>query len=710
MFSHQVTTDDFHQGFDGYANQGLAGPIAEAMTQLRWRPFGNPALETHRVTNARGAKGLPVLTSKVSDGRRIIWTHDADTQVLLLVGEHDKMYRRAERMRIDRPDGGSIAVTMSRQHDDDPPERVHTDEGYSTGALFTFLTDQEMLDAGLSRFSLHLLRTYEAPVEMDGAVDELAWPQFEIAWGLLEQFEATGGHPKPPFPYEQSPLRHEAQDETSIVVRIDHLPRLPDVDADELTRWLMKPIEDWMVFLDPAQQVLVDRPFAGPSRISGPAGTGKTVVGLHRTAATLRKNAQARVLVTSLVRTLPPVLKSLHGRFAPDVADRAEFVGLHGWALQFLHASDLHPRFEPEMAQRELWAAIRTAGRPLTQSGMAESYLADEITWVIQGRGLGGLEHYLGLARTGRGSPLSASQRQQVWTVVEDYRTRLRVAGILDENDLLADALALVDAQGLSVRYEAVIVDEAQDLTLVGAKLAAGIARQSQGQLIVLGDGHQSIYPGAFRLSDAGIDIRGRSRVLTRNYRNAMGVLDAAYRLDVQSSAQDPTEERDAERPHDAARLVDGVVTLEGFETEVDLQLGLTGEIDRLRQEGVAVGDIAVLVPTNQLADTWIDRVAELDLKAMRLDSYQGIPVDAVKVGTVHRAKGLEFKHVLLPAVGADTLGDVQDPSEDDLAHAERRALARRQLFVAMTRARDSLWMGYTGPRSTLLAAIEGRS
>jgi len=110
-----------------------------------------------------------------------------------------------------------------------------------------------------------------------------------------------------------------------VELEIAELPTAEEVQAELLEALLAPPIEEWMAFLHPDQAKLVRRSFSGPARIRGAAGTGKTVVGLHR-AAYLARSRPGKVLVTTYVRTLPVVLGSLLKRMAPEVADRVEFV------------------------------------------------------------------------------------------------------------------------------------------------------------------------------------------------------------------------------------------------------------------------------------------------------------------------------------------------------------------------------------------------
>mgnify|MGYP005990578671 FL=1 len=134
------------------------------------------------------------------------------------------------------------------------------------------------------------------------------------------------------------------------------------------------------------------------------------------------------------------------------------------------------------------------------------------------------------------------------------------------------------------------------------------------------------------------------------------------------------------------------------------LVLALTAACE---QPGVTAGDLAVLFPSNKMVSKYESVIRGLGMATQLLTKYDGHHTEAVKVGTYQRAKGLEFKHVFLPRLEPTSLGEVKRFNEDDDTHAERIELLKRQLFVAMTRARDGVWAGWVGHAPTLLGALE---
>lgn len=451
-----------------------------------------------------------------------------------------------------------------------------------------------------------------------------------------------------------------------------------------------QPIEPWMTFLHPDQARLVRRSFSGPWRLRGAAGTGKTVVALHR-AAYLASSRPGRVLFTSYVRTLPEVMRALYRRLAPETADRVEFTSLHRWARGVLADAGVPVRMEPGKVEDAFARAfLRWPGRgTLVTDSTPFGYWKDEIDHVVKGRGLTQFGEYADLRRVGRRTRLTVEQRAEVWRLYEAYNTILRDRGIVDFNDVLTLALDRVRTW-VDSPYSAVVVDEVQDLNLLGVQLLHALVGDAPDGLTLVGDGQQAIYPGGYTLAEAAISVVGRASVLRVNYRNTAEILDFASAVVADDAFEDLGAELEQGR-RDVAVVRTGGATPERFRAadavEHDRAL-VAGVRAAGREAGLA--NVAVLVPTRRLASHYRRVLAEARIPATSLEDYDGTAVEAVKVGTCKRAKGLEFACVFLPQLALP----VAPEDEEDPAALERAALDRREHYVAMTRARDFLWVG----------------
>jgi len=465
---------------------------------------------------------------------------------------------------------------------------------------------------------------------------------------------------------------------------LESLLTVEDVTEILLAGVLAEPIESWMSFLHPSQAKLVRRSFSGPSRIRGAAGTGKTVVGLHK-AAYLARSQPKTVLVTSFVKTLPEVLSQLMLRLAPEVAGRVEFMGVHAFAGRLLGSRGIRTNLKPaeaDIAFNTAWQQFGMGGS-LEQIDRSRQYWRDEISKVIKGRGLTTFDEYADLARTGRRRGLILDQRRSVWKLFLAYQEGLKSRGIHDFDDVILLAEASLRSNPLDA-YGAVIIDEAQDLSCAMVRMLHLLVGDAPDGLTVIGDGQQSIYPGGFTLAEAGISIAGRGVVMSTNYRNTREIVAFA------AHAVEGDQFADIDGGVQASDAIAEVVRsgpppmFERFSSRLEHDRAL---LERLRHLDCPLGDVGILsLMTYGVKDT-LQLLQSAGIPAINLEDYSGRPVDAVKVGTVKRAKGLEFKTVLLPRVRPEWI----DPAEgDDEAHI----IHRRELYVAMTRARDELWVG----------------
>ncbi|MFZ5870276.1 MAG: UvrD-helicase domain-containing protein [Actinomycetota bacterium] len=493
--------------------------------------------------------------------------------------------------------------------------------------------------------------------------------------------------PEPVLPRQLPPVEDEQLE----------LLDIAELEASLIEAELAKPIEQWMTFLHPDQHVVVRRAANGPSRVRGPAGTGKTVVGLHRTAY-LAGRRPGRLLYASYVRTLPTVLGSLYARLSPHTADRVEFASVHGWALRFLRSRGVRVSLDGDAARQMFNRAWASVGRytVLSRIPVHQDYWHDEVIAVIKGRGLHDFSEYADLQRVGRRTPLQAEHRAAVWDLYQAYDVALRESGVHDFADVLALALAEVRARPLAEPYVAVLVDEVQDLTAVGVRLMHALVGDAPDGLHLIGDGQQAIYPGGFTLSEVGIDVRGRSTVLRTNYRNAAEVLQAATALVVAEDFDDLEGAQSGAREVDVVRAGGATLRVDARNTRSHDD-ALLAELASVTAAGTTVpGDCAVLTLTTAMARRYQRLLEQAGFGVLDLEQYAGQTCSRVKVGTVKRSKGLEFKQVFLPQLSDQP--PAQRPGEPDAAYAEWTALWRRELFVGMTRARDRLWLGYVTP------------
>jgi hypothetical protein len=531
------------------------------------------------------------------------------------------------------------------------------------------------------------VRLSEVQVETVVARLMLDFPPFAVAESSTAGQLDVPAVRRPVVPVPQTPVQ-------------ESLEGVQDVEAFQqavLDAALAAPVEDWMTFLHPDQAKVVRRGWSGPARIRGAAGTGKTVLGLHRTAY-LTATRPGQVLYVSFVKTLPVVLAALYRRMAPDTADRVEFTGLHKWAVALLRDRGVQYRLDwadTKRAYAYAWSRVGK-GSVLSRLDVPWDYWRDEIDYVIKGRGLTSYEQYADLVRVGRGTRLLPEHRRAMWDLFCAYEQQLTDLGAHDFNDVLLMALEEVRRQRPGP-YVAVVVDEVQDLNLVGVQLLHALVGDAPDGLLLIGDGQQRVYPGGFTLAEAGISVAGRSVVLRVNYRNTKQILDTAAAVVAKDSYQD-LEDLDEVGPRELeiARQGPTPVRVDAPDkTSHDTALLQTID-DTVKILGVSYGDLAVLAATKARVAEYKALLRGAGVPCVDLQSYDGETTDRVKVGTFKRAKGLEFKYVFLPQLADGPSTRWEDETES--AHRERVERERRELFVGMTRARDGLWLGFLNP------------
>ena len=673
----------------------------------------SPGLNLEQLEGRTGKRRL--WTIRASQELRVLLVRDGPTWVFLRAGHHDEIYDLAERrtfvvpvdghpglisIRPTPPDSGDSALDRVAEPRQSPYDNKPTIvEHWTTG---------ELARAGFSEDEIDRLRrtTQDTLLEV--------WPTItdEMLDRVIECSEMS-----PDEWFARDLFADEADNESrhkrfrDAIVEQGALAGLSSLlSQQELQRLMSAPIEDWMIFLHPDQRALVERRFSGPARVRGSAGTGKTVVALHRAAVLAKRftgsggrdgRAPPSILFTTFVRSLTPVLRNLYHRLPTSVAGAVEFVNVDSLASRICRQFDQSPRIDPDTANKGFEAAFSVvvrAGTPLQRAGLTRDYLREEVTAVLKGRGVDSLEEYLNLERTGRRMPFTAAMRAQAWTLREEWDKRLREAGIMDFPDVVREARDLA-RDHREPMYCAAIVDESQDLTLVGLQLvqalvARGKENDEADALFIVGDGAQKIYPGGYTLAQAGLNIRGNSAVLRVNYRNTRPIIRAAMACAGSETVNDLGDEY---RRGDASP----VALREGGRPRLVCAGNLSGQIAHVAAEinhlctggDLGPGDVGVFASSNAAVDRTLNHLAGHGINCQNLRGFDGRPNRSVKVGTFHRAKGLEFKVVFLLGLSDQSFPRPRRRGQSDAEYQEQRALQLSELFVAMTRARDGLFL-----------------
>jgi superfamily I DNA/RNA helicase len=462
----------------------------------------------------------------------------------------------------------------------------------------------------------------------------------------------------------------------------------------------------------------VTRTYNGPARVKGVAGSGKTVVAIHRARRLAREamKEDRKVLFLTFGNRLPQVIYHLLGHLAGEDAKElsaVECVTVHQWCARFLARCGKRTQVAGREARREaIYGAISQA-RPkhpgLRLWSRSGSFFQDEIKHAIKGKAIDNLDAYLKLDRSGRGTPLQESEREAVYAVYRGYQESLEAQGLCDYDDFIVNALELVEAGRGPACYQAAVVDEIQDLTAAVMRLIRLLVPEGPNDLFLVGDGLQRIYPGGYVLGRLGIDITGRGTLLRKNYRNTQEILRAAHAM-MRDQRFDDMDEETSEAPEPELSMRSGELPVlhRARDPEAELAWIRRKIADLKAQEGYRDRDFAILYrwrrPYQRLIEQHLS--GELELVEIQRDpaTYFG---PGAKHTTCHSAKGLEFKVVFVVGVTDNRFVPRDDWSLEGEELADYLARERRLLYVAMTRARDRLYMACSrGLPSRFLADV----
>lgn len=493
---------------------------------------------------------------------------------------------------------------------------------------------------------------------------------------------------------------------------------------------------EWQLFLHPQQRALVERRANGPMRVSGGAGTGKTVIAVHR-AVELAKRDKAdgqepRILLTTYTRNLADDLRRQVAQLEPrlpfteKLSEPGVMVsGLDRVARMILQQAGARispiaqevigqPRGRVLTYPREnVWQEVLTLmGDELPERLRSADFLESEYELIVLPQRVTTLKQYLRVRRPGRGVALDRSKRAAVWKAMERYRDRSADLGVTSFDEQLALAAAWLDqeaALGTPRPFRHVLVDEAQDLTPAHLQLLRALVEPGPDDLFLAEDSHQRIYGKKITLSHYGIQVRGRSRRLTRNYRTTRQNLDVAFGI-LDPGTYEDMEGQAEEHHYVSPRSGPEPLLLHATDRADELSKAaelLTVWLEQDRDsDDSAPETIAILVRDRYQRDAVVNGLAQHGIEVRAVDreaAGRGRPV----VMTMHRAKGLEFRKVLLFDVSINAIPrPLRDQQYSDADRDDALLRERSLLYVAATRARDQLAISWSGEASPLITAL----
>lgn len=679
-------SDDFLLSFSAVAKDRQQAAI-KFLAQFRKNPMSS-GINYEKIQSAADPNMRSVRIDQ--NYRGIVLKPDTgNVYCLLWIDRHDDAYEWARTHKVAiNPEIGNIQIFSSTH--EQPVEVPQPSLGRSD--LFAQLKDRELIRLGVPAEALPIVRMTSSEDELNDLQKRLPDDAFEALFFFVagESYDDLIREREAPETVDTGDFAEALNRDTTkrhfVVI----------TDDSDLEALLAAPLASWRVFLHPSQRKLIERDWNGAVRVLGGAGTGKTVVAMHRAVWLARKLKDIPgkpVLFTTFTRTLADDIKTQIAMIAsPAERERIEVVNMDQWASALLRRFGYRQELLfDEKKRRDFWTRALT--RKPDGIEYPDSFYRAEFERVVLPQGCESAEDYMKGTRIGRGAQLSRPQRGLMWPVFAEYRSQLRAANYREPEEAYRDALALLKNEKGSLGIHSVVVDETQDLSAAALSLLRAAVAPGVNDLFIVGDAHQRIYRHKVTLSKVGIDIKGRGRRLKVNYRTTDEIrLWATARL-ANCSIDDLDGQPDTLVGYRSLTHGSKPEEIVSHSRE-DERKSILEALNRLDAESFPPQSICIVVRTNTEATEYANWLGAEGKVALKLDKNTGDDQDSpgIRVATMHRVKGLEFDAVIIagyrnPEYYANEFAEDNDAGVLVDALTNERCL----LHVAATRAKKYL-------------------
>jgi mRNA-degrading endonuclease RelE of RelBE toxin-antitoxin system len=637
----------------------------------------NPGMQFHKLDKAKDKNFWSV---RVGSDLRMIVHKTNESLLLCYVDHHDPAYRWAEKRKLEiHPKTGAAQLVEIRERIEEItiPRYVEVAQPAQPKLpLFAHVSEDALLSYGVPKEWMHDVRQADEDTLLalaDHLPGEAAEALLDLATGVMPQVLQPVTTHVSPFDHPDAQRRFRVMN-----------------NMEELERALEYPWEKWSVFLHPAQRQLVELDYSGPARVSGSAGTGKTIVALHRAVFLTRSNPDARVLLTTFSDTLASALRTKLKRLIgnePRLGDRLEVHAMNaiGRRLYELNFG------RPQVAAREVVSQLLAeAAGNVAEHKFSMHFLRTEWEQVVDAWQLDSWEAYRDVTRLGRKTRIPEQKRQMLWSIFDQVRSKLMSRNLVTYADMFS-RLAIRIADSKHPPFDFTVVDEAQDVNVAQLRFLAALGAGRPNSLFFAGDLGQRIFQQPFSWKTLGIDIRGRSRTLRINYRTSHQIRMQADRLlgPELSDVDGNTEER-----RGTISVFNGPEPVIAASNTLENEREIVAQwlADRMR-EGIKPHEIGVFVRSAAELDRARAAVEKAKIPFKVLDDNVETTIGHISISTMHLAKGLEFRAIVVMACD-DEIIPLQDRIETVADNADLQEVydtERHLLYVACTRARDHL-------------------
>lgn len=708
---------DFFTAFASIPRQKQA-KVVNFINKFRNNPT-SPGINYEKVLNACDSN---IRSVRIDDTYRgiILKPKNSNVYLLLWVDKHDDAYKWAVRKKcIINSQTGSIQIFDVEENTDNIQDKNKTDQvqGYSTQKnkleepIFKNISDEILIKVGVPEETLITVRNICSISDLDNNMNLLPMDAYEALYFLAEGYS------------EEEVLEEFAKkDKEELIDTEDFDAALNNINTqqkfivledeegqEELKEMLVAPLEKWRVFLHPTQRKIVKKNFNGPARVLGGAGTGKTVVAMHRAkwlAEKVLNKSNEKILFTTFTRNLAEDIKSnLRKICSTEIMKKIDVINIDAWVIDFLRNHNYTYKIIYGKELDDLWSRALTMAS--SEVKVPESFYKEEWEKIVIPNDIIDKKEYLKVVRLGRGIRLNRKDRILVWNVFEEFKVLMNELGVRDIDTAMIEARLLLKNYGNILPYKSVIVDESQDLGIQAFKLIRQIAGEEHpNDIFIVGDAHQRIYNKKIVLSKCGINIRGRAHKLKINYRTTEETRAWAFNLlnDIKFDDLDAGEDDNK----NYKSLIHGpspkITNFNNVQEEVDY---IVKSIKELNGQGVDLNNICLVTRTDKQLDMYRDLLRDRKIKIYKIhrkeseDRYN----KCIRIATMHRVKGLEFDYVFLIGIndGIVPLRRFIEFSTDNVIMKQRITAERSLLYVAATRAKKVVFVSSYGKKSEFL-------
>ena len=665
--------------------------VAELIDEFQKDPY-SPAIGMHPLQGTMLDPKVRGVT-KLPDGYRaiVIAPEQGDTYLLVHIDSHDRAYDWAKNKRFEVHTMTGVFQVFDAEEIEAVAAETKSQVSASEPAQeypLSKLTDEELFSAGVPEPLIPAVKSIRSDSALSALADYLPPDCRDVLFGLAAGMSLDEAIQEMLFAgsADTETAKAEGPGDFSQIQTAPNFDLVLVENEEALKQILESSLEEWRVFLHPYQRKLVNWKTKGPMKITGAAGTGKTVALIHRAVQLARKlkGSSDKVLITTFTTNLSYTIRHAVEKLAPDLSSRIDVTNLHSLARTICSRVGWKGRIAEPEDLAQVWEATwpaHTEELPLSQHEMQNEYHL-----IVEQHGIDNEDAYLTAVRSGR-PRITRKDRKASWPAFETFKRELKKRHLLTFEGSIHEARLAVE-HGKFNKYAHVLVDEVQDFSLEALRLIYALCTLEEGHfdpLCIVGDGHQRVYGTNIPTSRAGIDVRGRSRRLKINYRTseqirqfAQGILEGVEADDLDGGITSTVGDHSLfkgpqpwiEHCKDERAEADTVVSW--------IQMLLSDPALRMSSHEICITPYKPLVRTALKAAG----IESLEIESREEDP--GAKEPGVRLASMQRIKGLEFRAVAMCCSQlTDAMNDLKSASIKD----------RCERYVAATRARERLFV-----------------